>query len=96
MGRSKKKNKNKNNSGFMGGVMFGGLIGFFVGMLMSPKSGDGTSNVFSERGQEWRDLMDDLLAAAREKMSAASERKKARTSRPDFPYDELDLDDADL
>ena len=60
------------------------------------KSGDETRTLFSERGQEWRDKADDIIAAARERMFAASDRGGGRSSRRGYPFDDLDLDDEDL
>jgi gas vesicle protein len=84
--------------GFFRGMAIGGIVGFVVGMILAPKSGDETRTLFSERGQELRDKADDFIAAARERMSSvASEgRREAKTRAGAYPYDDLDLDDEEL
>ncbi len=90
-------NKESEGSGsFFTGMVIGGIAGFVAGMIMAPKSGDETRTLFSERGQEFRDKADDFIAAARERIFAASDRNGGRSSRPGYPFDDLDLDDEDL
>ena len=86
------KEESKESGGFFSGMLIGGIAGFVAGMVLAPKSGDETRNLFSERGQEWRDKADDFFAAARERMFAASDRGGGRRSRPEYPFDDLDLD----
>lgn len=90
------KGKDDGDGGFFRGMIFGGIVGFVTGMILAPKSGDETRNLFSERGQELRDKADDLIAAARERMSPAASsrgRRETRTSGGEYPYDDLDLDE---
>jgi gas vesicle protein len=87
------KDKNPGDSLFKG-IVLGGVVGFAIGLILAPKSGDETRTLFSERGQELRDKADDLIAAARERMSSvASEgRRGPRSTRDNYPFDDLDLD----
>lgn len=88
---------NKNGGGFFTGMAIGGIVGFVAGMILAPKSGDETRTLFSERSQEFRDKADDLIAAAKERMFAASDRNGGgRSTRRGYPFDDLDLDDEDL
>ncbi len=91
---------NKQNSvsagGFISGIVVGGIIGFVTGMILAPKSGDETRTLFTERGQELRDKADDFIAAAKERMFAASDRNGGYSGRRDYPFGDIDLDDEDL
>jgi gas vesicle protein len=88
---------NDSGSGFFAGLFVGGVLGLAAGIVLAPKSGDEMRTMITERGQEWRDKADDLAAAARERLAAASSegRRAASTIRGDSPFDELDLDDED-
>ena len=59
------------NGSFFTGMVLGGIAGFVAGMVLAPKSGDETRELFSERGQELRDKADDLIAAAKGGISKA-------------------------
>lgn len=88
---------NDSGGGFFAGLLMGGIVGFFAGVLFAPKSGEELRAVLSERGQEWRDKADELAAAARERLATAStESDSAGGRRPGSPFDDLDLDDEDL
>ena len=65
------KEKDSGAGGLFRGMVIGGIVGFVAGMILAPKSGDETRTSFSERGQELRDKAEDLIAAARERMSSA-------------------------
>ncbi len=88
--------ESKDSGGFFSGMVIGGIVGFVAGMVFAPKSGDETRTLFSERGQEFRDKADDFIAAAKERMFAASDRGGGRPRRNNSPFDDLDLDDEDL
>lgn len=88
---------NKKVGGFFSGIAVGGIVGLVAGMILAPKSGDETRTSFAERSQEFRDKADDFIAAAKERMFAASDRNGGgRSTRPGYPFDDLDLDDDDL
>lgn len=82
--------------GFLTGMIFGGIVGFVAGMVLAPRSGDETRTVLSERGQELRDKADDFIAAARERMFAASDRGDSGAPKREYPFDDLDLDEEEL
>ncbi len=90
--------RNKSGVGIFAGLAIGGIAGFVVGMVLAPKSGDETRTLFSERSQEFRDKADDFIAAAKERMFAASDRNGGRAPRRGYPFDDLDfdLDDEEL
>lgn len=84
--------KRDNDGGnLLAGMIVGGAIGFVAGMILAPRSGDETRTLFSEVGQELRDKADEFIAAARERMSAASESNGRSRNRRD-PFDDLDFD----
>ena len=93
---SNNEKQNVSSGGFFSGMVVGGIIGFVTGMILAPKSGDETRTLFTERGQELRDKADDFIAAAKERMFAASDRNGGRSARRDYPFGDIDLDDEDL
>lgn len=86
----------KTDTGFLAGAAIGAAAGFIAGMVLAPRSGDETRTLFSELSQELRDKADETIAAARERMFAASGRNKS--SNRGYPFDDLDfdLDEEDL
>ncbi len=91
-------NNSDGGSGFMTGLLIGGLAGFVAGILLAPKSGEETRAMIMDRGQEWRDKADELTASTKERLASATTegRRAADLIRGDSQFDELDLDDDDL
>ncbi len=58
-------------SGFVAGLMFGGVLGFVAGVLLAPRSGEETRAILVEKGMEWRDRAEELTAEARERVGRA-------------------------
>lgn len=83
--------------GFISGLVMGGAFGLLAGVFLAPKSGEELRAVLSERGQEWRDKADELAAAARERLLAATTESGSNNEvTRNSPFDDLDLDDEDL
>ena len=84
-------------SGFFTGFLIGGIVGFAAGLLLAPRSGEEARAFLLEHSQEWRDKADELTAAARERMAAATpeRRRSANGMNGSHSYNILDMDDED-
>ena len=89
---------NGGGSGFLIGLLLGGIGGFVAGMVLAPKSGEETRAFILDQSREWRDKADELTSATRERMASATAegRRVASKLRDVDDFENLDLDDEEL
>lgn len=63
---------------FISGVLWGGLVGAAIGLLVAPRSGDETRALLRERSEEFREQAKETTDNLRTKASETAEQARER------------------
>lgn len=71
---------NSNESGFVAGLVIGGLVGFLAGVMIAPKAGEETRAQVWDNTREARDRIEDMLDEVRDEASRAVDKIRQRVA----------------